>query len=344
MTFRYLFSSVTRITPLEDAPFTVHPLDRASWGMGDYVVAEVEDPDGTDTTVELCNGRMIDAVHGDLVVGALGKRFATLEATGDWENIGPDGRFHALTEGGLFGVCVSRSALIPPLLPLIYRGHVFLHGKPSRMQDFAPRGPIRMFEVPVILLIGSSMSSGKTSAARVVIRLLKRFGLRILGAKLAGAGRYHDILTMSDAGADVVYDFVDAGLPSTITSPDHYREAMVPLLARMAEQHADVAVIEAGASPLEPYNSDTAISLIEDSVRMTILCTFDPYAALGVMRAFDCRPDLVTGGATNTEAGVALIQSLTGVEAFNVRESENWPRLTEHLRERLGLSAHVQRT
>ena len=179
-----------------------------------------------------------------------------------------------------------------------------------------------MFEVPVVLVIGSTMSAGKTSTARVVIRLLKQFGLRIMGAKLTGAGRYHDILAMADAGADVVFDFVDAGLPSTICPADAYREAMTPLLGRMAELHADVAVVETGASPLEPYNTDTAIALIEDCVRMTILCTCDPYAALGVMTAFNLRPDLVTGVATNTDAGIALIEKLTRVEAMNMRDTK----------------------
>ncbi len=177
----------------------------------------------------------------------------------------------------------------------------------------------------------------------MVIRQLKQFGLRILGAKLTGAGRYHDILAMADAGADVVFDFVDAGLPSTICPPDEYREAMIPLLGRMAELHANVAVVETGASPLEPYNSDTAIALIEDCVRVTMLSTCDPYAALGVMTAFNARPDLVTGVATNTDAGTALIEKLTGVEALNLRDTSTWPRLTSLLRDRLALASPVSR-
>jgi hypothetical protein len=96
----YLLSSVSRISPLDEAPCTVRPLERSLWAMGNHVVAEVDDPDGADPTIELCNGRMIEATQGDLVVGAFGKCYATLEATGDWERIGPDGRLHALTEGG----------------------------------------------------------------------------------------------------------------------------------------------------------------------------------------------------------------------------------------------------
>ena len=34
----------------------------------------------------------------------------------------------------------------------------------------------------------------------------------VIGTKLTGAGRYRDILAMRDAGADYIFDFVDAGL------------------------------------------------------------------------------------------------------------------------------------
>src|SRR4051794_2715443 len=98
MTSPYLLTSLTRISPLAESPCTVRSLDRPSWAMGDYILARVEGVDQSGATVELCDGRLIQAVGGDLAVGALGKRYATLEATGDWERIGPDGAMHLLTE------------------------------------------------------------------------------------------------------------------------------------------------------------------------------------------------------------------------------------------------------
>ena len=110
---RYVFSSMTRISDLPEVGFDVETLPKTRWEAGDYVVGRVLGGAGEDMTVELPCGRMIEAVEGNLIVGVLGRRFATLEATGDWERIGADGQMHALTEGGLFGKCLSRSELHP---------------------------------------------------------------------------------------------------------------------------------------------------------------------------------------------------------------------------------------
>lgn len=71
---------------------------------------------------------------------------------------------------------------------------------------------------------------------------------------------------------------------------------------------------------------------------MTVLCASDPYAVLGVQRAFRMlKPDLVTGIATNTAAGVALLEQLTDLPAFNIRDKETHSRLDSMLKDRLGV-------
>ena len=331
----YVFSSVTRISDLRNGEFSVDPVPREAWGMGDYVVGLVRGGGGEDLTVELPNGRIIEADESDLVVGAFGKRHATLDATGDWEAIGPDGLLHALTEGGLFGKCLSRSPYVKPLMSLEYRGHVLRGQTKVRMQDFPDKETERPFTTPVVLVIGSSMSAGKTTTSRTIIRLLKSQGHRVVAAKLNGAGRYHDILSMGDAGADAIFDFVDAGLPSTVCPAEDYRRALKPLLSRMATVAADAAIIEIGASPLEPYNGAVTIKEIGRNVRMSILCASDPYAVVGVMSAFEVQPDLVTGIVANTDAGRELVEKLSGVRALNLKEPSAIPELSALLQAKL---------
>ena len=334
---RYIFTSLTRISDLTEIPFSVDPLPRREWETGDYVVGEVVSPPHRLSLIELGNGRMVEVVEGDMIVGAFGVRYATLETVGGWQGIGHDQMIEALTGAGLFGKATSRSTLLPSPPSLVYKGHVLTNEKKATMLDYAPQVPEREFDLPVVLLVGTSMSAGKTTSAKVIVRLLREAGFVVIGAKLTGAGRYRDILAMQDAGADYIFDFVDAGLPSTVVSEREYRRALRNLLSRMAAVEADIVVAEVGASPLEPYNGASAIEELGQNVRCTVLSASDPYAVSGVVTAFGNRPDLVTGLATSTRAGIELVEKLCGIEAMNVLDRNSLPRLRSILDERLDL-------
>ena len=336
---RHIFGSVARISDLPQLSFAVEPRPRAQWDTGDYVVCSVSELRGPLRSIELTSGRIMEVAEGDRIVGVLGHRAATLEVVGSWHAVTADLRMDVLTSAGLFGRITSKSSFLPWPMGLQYEGHVQIGAAHARMRDYVPAAPQRALRAPVVLVIGTSMSAGKTTAARIIIRELKRQGLRVVGTKLTGAARYRDILSMSDAGADEVFDFVDAGLPSTVCPADECRAALGGLLARMAVADPDVLVVEAGASPLEPYNGATAIDMIAPNVRCTVLCASDPYAVVGVMNAFERRPDLIAGGAANTQAGIALVQQLTGLRALNLTDPEALPVLRELLRATLKLSA-----
>lgn len=334
---RYIYTSLTRISNLREGNFQLGDLPRSDWAPGDYVVAEITEPGNGYYQIELDNGRMMEVMKDDLLIGALGVRHATLEATGDWQLVGPEGRMHVLTGAGLFGKLSSKSFLMPEPIRIQYIGHCMVKGKPARMEDFVLPVPELPYDKPTVLLVGTSMSAGKTTAARILIRQFKAFGLRVVGAKLTGAGRYKDILAFADAGADYIFDFVDVGLPSTIYPTQQYRRALRQLLCRIAATDADVAVVEAGASPLEPYNGEAAVKEIAPQIFLTVLAASDPYAAFGVMKSFGIVPDLVTGPATNTTAGAELAEKLCGVTAINIIDPATRPTLRLLMNEKLSL-------
>ncbi|HEX5849137.1 MAG TPA: hypothetical protein VFY59_08065 [Rubrobacter sp.] len=334
---RYIFASLTRISDLPDRQFSVEALPRRSWETGDYVVGEVVSGAGGTPRIELSSGRMVEVARGDLIVGSFGVRYATLEAVGGWQGIGHDRGMEALTGAGLFGRSTSRSVLMPPPLSLLYKGHVLVGKDKAAMRDYVARPPEREFGLPVVLLVGTSMSAGKTTSAKVIVRLLRDVGLSVIGAKLTGAGRYRDILAMQDAGAEHIFDFVDAGLPSTVVPEKDYGKALRQLLQRIADTGADVLVAEVGASPLEPYNGEAAIAQIGPNVRCTVLAASDPYAVAGVSAAFGSRPDLVTGLATSTTAGIELVEKLSKIPALNVLDPGSLPKLRDMLMDRLDL-------
>jgi len=327
-------ASLARIADFDQVPYDVDVIDQSHWASGDYVIGEVTGHVTELYQVEDCKGDMIPMQPGTLTIGALGVRAATLEGVGSWKDV-VDGRMHALTSAGLLGAFTSMSKILPGPMCLEYRGHVTRNGEKRRMRDFAMRGRTDGFAVPTILLVGTSMSAGKTMTGTLVCRLLARAGLKVIGAKLTGAARYRDILAFGQAGAFEIYDFVDVGLPSTVVPAIEFRRAIRPLLHHIGGRGADFLVVEAGASPLEPYNGESAIDELKPNIVCTILCASDPYAVLGVMEAFDVRPSLVTGPATNTTAAIDLVWKLAGVRAINIIDPDSEPEFRECLADKL---------
>ena len=330
-----LLSSLTRRSDLDSEPFEVQRIPRDHWATGDFVVGEITGPRNQSTLVELASGRMVQALRRDRVIGALGSRSATLEAVGSWQDM-TDDMMHAMTSAGLFGRVTSLSTLIPALTRLDYSGHVIRNGIKVCMSDFAI-GNSGKFGVRTVMLVGTSMSSGKTTTGRLVVHELERLGQKVVGAKLTGAGRYRDILSFRDAGAYAVFDFVDAGLPSTVVPEEEFRGVIRPLLHQIDSLGPDFLVAEAGASPLEPYNGAAAMAELGDNICCTILCASDPYAVVGVEKAFGLTPDLVTGPATSTSAAIDLVKKLSGIDALNVMDPESLPILRTKMQEKLYL-------
>jgi len=338
MNHDYIHTSLTRITDFKEKPFKVRKLAKNHWETADYVVCKITDRGSNELKLELPSGRMRGVMGGEKVIGVLGERFATLEATGTWKEVDKNGKMHVLTAAGLLGKLTSKSIFIPNLMEIIYLGHVTRNQEKITMSSFVKPVTKKEFTIPVILLVGTSMSSGKTTSARIVTNLLKKAGLKVIGAKFTGAGRYKDILSMHDVGADVILDFVDAGLPSSICSKVRYLQIATYLKNAISNVDADVAIIELGASPLEPYNGDLAMEALKDNIRCSILCASDPYSVYGLMKAYDFKPDIVTGIATNTFAGTQLVEKLCNVTALNLIDPGTTQTLKSILNKKLNIS------
>lgn len=318
MDYKYIYTSLTRISDLAENGFSLKKLPKEQWQSGDYAVSKIVDAGSNTLSLELPNGRMRGVIGGEFIVGALGERFATLEATGTWRKVEDDLKMHVLTAAGLLGKLTSKSFFLPQMMEVVYMGHALRNAEKLTMESFVR--PVRElpFGTPVILFVGTSMSAGKTTSARIVTNLFKLAGYKVVGAKLTGAGRFKDILAIKDVGADAIMDFVDVGLPSSICPKEEYKVKLNQLLHRVAYQKADVAIIEIGASPLEPYNGDVAINAIREHIKCIILSASDPYAVYGLMKAFDIVPDIVSGIATNTLAGTKMVEKMCNVKSLNL--------------------------
>lgn len=319
-----------------DRSFDTRTLPKSRWDNGDYVLAQVSSRPPHQARVEAPNGRKIEPLEGEYILGALGKRHATRGMVGDWKDVNEDtGKMHVIGGGGIFGKATSISPMVVKPIPLKYEGHVQLENSKVKMKDFVETVEPSDLSKPVILVLGTSMSSGKTMSARVIVRALNEMGLDPIACKLAGSGHYHDVLSLRDAGAGSIFDFVDAGFPTTVVPPATFRSRIKDLLSRIDSADGDVVVAEIGASPLEPYNGDVAIDLVSQNVEFTLATASDPYSMVGLKSVLNLPIDLVTGIATNTVAGIELIEDLTELPALNLQLEDTKEQLIEMLQERL---------
>ena len=77
--------------------------------------------------------------------------------------------------------------------------------------------------------------------------------------------------------------------------------------------------------------------VIHNLIRCTVLCASDPYAVVGVTKGFGFEPDLVSGVATSTSAGVEVIRRLAHRPALNLLDVSSHQELDRLLKDRLGL-------
>lgn len=301
---------------------------------------------------------MFSALHHDLQVGALGDRRATFEVVGSWQLI--DEARHPISMdmicgSGLFGIETSRCSRHPPSAKFEYVGHCLRLGKKVCMMDFGPREEntidTEMPHCPIILIVGSSMSSGKTFTGQAIIKIIKKdLGLeKVAAVKFTGAGYKNDIKQFSEAGANIAVDFVDAGYPSTVMPAEDYRELVLPvMLGILAKMNPDCIVAEVGASPFEAYNGVEVLKELLVSNRRpsrvhVVMCASDAYAALGLREVLvseglvKFHPDIlgVSGWAASNAAAAALVKRVSGLQAFNFEDPASVERLRMLLEKRL---------
>lgn len=106
-----------------------------------------------------------------------------------------------------------------------------------------PRVPAR--RRPVIAVLGTSMSSGKSTTLASLVNGLSRSGSVVGAGKVTGTGAGNDPHGFRDAGAARVLDFTDFGRPTTFGLDDAaVADLLVSMVATLEEDGPDVVLVE----------------------------------------------------------------------------------------------------
>ena len=291
--------------------------------------------------LEDVHGRM-NVLHGDdVLVGALGHRNALHGYEGVLPKSVETGQvLHVLNLGGVIGECVSHNPEVGTPFEFEVLGQVLVYpefqsreGQPANIRMGALQRNGKKLDCRVIYVAGTCMNAGKTAAACAMVRRLCQAGFRVGGAKLTGVSLMRDTLSMRDYGAEVTYDFTDAGI--VCTGPDSAREVAHTLFSELSGRGLDVIVAETGDGIMGDYGVQSILAdpELRDLTAAFLFCANDPVGVAGGVRhleqVYGIKPDVVTGPATDNRVGVRFVEREVGLPAINARTHSR--ALGEHL-------------
>jgi len=256
---------------------------------------------------------------GDEILVAYGARYAADQFHALLpEDLGP---CHLAAAGGLAGRVVEQHTAVGPATEIEPIGVLADEQGPITLARAATHRPIPGLtaradrpghRVPVVVVLGTSMNSGKSTVLAELAHGLAAAGLQVAAGKATGTGAGNDAHLFADAGAHRVLDFTDFGLASTYgLAADETRDLFASMVDELAAgaHRPDIVLIEIADGV---YQGETARLLtdpaFEEVVDLVVLSAGDALGAVGgvhVLATLGIAPDLVSGVVTASPLAAA---------------------------------------
>jgi hypothetical protein len=177
----------------------------------------------------------------------------------------------------------------------------------------------------VILSVGSSMDSGKTTSAAFLVRGLKKAGHRVAFIKLTGTVYTKDCDLNYDHGADMTADFGDFGFPSTyMCDEQELLNLYESLLAKTLRAKPDYVVMEI-ADGL--YQRETKMLLgnheLLDTIHGVIFSAGDSLAAINgihVLHGWGIKPFAISGLLTASPLMIQEVKENINLPVYTIND------------------------
>lgn len=283
---------------------------------GDLILGRIATV-GQHGRIQLVEGRPSTLYPGDLIVMPCGARYAPDQFEGMAE-IDAEG-CDMLAGGGCLGRMIWRHDKMKAPTRVIPLGRLIdAKGQVLTTSDFALPKATQPSGIPLIVVIGTSMNSGKTTATVALTHGLTRAGWAVAALKGTGTGSFGDVNDYADAGAAFVGDFTDAGMVTTYLEPmARVTAGIEALLAEAERKGATVAVMEIADGI---FQKETAALLADPAfVARMAGCIFacgDAVAAAGgvaSLKTQGLRPLCLTGLLSCSPMASAEAEMMTGV-------------------------------
>ena len=270
--------------------------------------------------------------EGDLLMLAFGNRYATNQVEG-YVPTKPLQECQLLGRGGVAGLVKSSNVIMRngiPQLELVgytvdMRGRVINTINAEALDVFDPL----TIRSKVVLSIGSSMDSGKTTSAAYLCGGLNAAGYTTAYLKLTGTAFPKDARFVYDRGADFVADFTHFGYPSTYLCDHNEILNLYQSLVNLAQNavNPDYIVVEIADGILQ---RETA-ALLRDSrfmssIHQVLLSCGDSLGVLSGLRILEdmhIYPFAVSGLFTASELLIEEVENLVSIPVLRLKDLLN---------------------
>ncbi|MBI4419617.1 MAG: hypothetical protein HY560_02225 [Gemmatimonadetes bacterium] len=294
---------------------------------GDVVVVEALEEKRVYDQLELITGRLAHISKDDVIAGTLGSRRALKGFVGHCPDAVHAGDvLNVLNLGGVVGIATSANQDYGHPLRVTVLGLGVRQGNVLNIAEGAvPPADQLTCTLPLIVVAGTCMASGKTRAACEIIAWLNQRGFRLGSVKLSGVAALRDTLNMEDHGAVVSLSFLDAGHPSTAGFADLAPMAK-GLLNLLGTRSLDAVVVEMGDGIIGGYGVQSFYRdpELRGAISVHVMCANDLVAAWGareLARSFGRDIDIMSGPATDNLVGERYVEDELAIPAANARTS-----------------------
>jgi len=287
---------------------------------------------GEHSSLENKSGRIHMVHNGSLGIFVFGNRYAP----DYYEGLIPK-RFREevdlLARSGLIGVVKTKNSLRKDPTKVKILGYVCDENEniintcqhsliePKTTEKKKPRAKL-------ILVVGSSMNSGKSMAATACCWSLTTLGHTVRASKVTGTASLKDILNMNDAGAEYYADFTYVGYPSTYQlKPSQVIDIFNRLDLKYANNPRNYWVVEIADGIIQ---RETAMLLespeVQSRVHRLIYCAADAFGAIGGLRIlkerFNLEPHAISGVCSSSPLHIRELSEFTNIPVFNSAEAD----------------------
>jgi len=311
-----------RNVPLEEMATLI--TGEVSPEAGDLVLARI-DAIGQHKAVESSRGRRSNLFPGDLIIVSYGNRYAPDQFEAEVPaDLSP---CNLVAAGGMASRVLCKHASMSNATEITPIGLVGNRGGEVINLAYWSLAPQTMEgERPLTLaVLGTSMNAGKTTSAAHLIRGLVNAAYKVGAAKITGTGAPNDVGFMADAGASPVYDFTDAGHPSTFKlSAQEIENTMATLTGHLASAKVDAIILEIADGLLQPETAALCASqYFADHIDGIIFAAGDAMGAtwgVDLLRKYQLPVFAVSGVLSSSPLASREAEKIIGLPVYTMSE------------------------